>query len=843
MKRPKPRILLLIAVLLVLGEGAAGYWTLLNPGSLWVRWARAAFPSRIAMITFGLYPNAEELPTFREKGCEQDVTLLQPRLPDEKQLAEHTATLDASFPGQKEDSNSRKALHPTLAARLHDGYFQIPADGSWKTVYVAGVDIGPATPGHFATEPPVDPAVYASWFNKIGEMGANSIRVYTLLPPGFYRALLDYNRSHPQRPLYLFQEIWLEAPAGGDLFDADFTADYQKEVRDVVDAVHGKANIPFRPGHASGLFTADVSSYVLGWVIGREMEPHVVVITNRRHPGLKDFAGRFLSVQGANATELWLTMLMDEALRYEVSRYNWERPICFVNWPPLDPLTHPSTMPHREEMRLREKELGQVFAPLTTVPDDLDVVSLDEEKITPLRDDPAGFFAMYHIYPTWPDFIFLDPAYRTAKDDAGQNAYWGYLKALRAHYRKTPVLVGEYGLSTSIGVAHFSPDGMNQGGFSELQQGQLLARLTEDIKKGGYAGGMIFEWLDEWWKHNWIAVDFEIPFHRKALWHNDLDPEQSYGLMKFVPANHRRWKELWSASAPAVVSDQSAPSGHLGKIVGVQASWDPSALYLDLQTNLPTGERPDWSRMRYFVALNTCGFPCGSGRLAGAGNVEVRDGANFLVSISGPSQTKLLIAHNYNPYRKVPLGKSGITTIEIPRNLKVALDPRGLFEEQFVETNRRTYGENGAVYPSVEYSRSLLHYGDFSLHASDYDSLGQFFFDTSTGMIRLRLSWGLLLALDPSEGLVYTGTDSHNKPVGVVSRKIQIAVAAAELQGAGGAVVPFQIVARKFSGKVIEQELAMPWPTWSYVPWKAVSKRSFPAVQAVFRKVTAHFSD
>jgi len=88
MKPPKPRILLLIVALLALGGGAAGYWILLSPGSIWVRWARAAFPARITLITFGPYPSAKELRNFREKGGKYVVSLLDPRLPYEKELIE-----------------------------------------------------------------------------------------------------------------------------------------------------------------------------------------------------------------------------------------------------------------------------------------------------------------------------------------------------------------------------------------------------------------------------------------------------------------------------------------------------------------------------------------------------------------------------------------------------------------------------------------------------------------------------------------------------------------------------------------------------------------------------------
>ena len=88
MKTPKPRILLLIVALLVVGGGAAGYWILLSPGSIWVRWAQAEFPSRITRISFGPYPTATELRDFKAKGGKYVVSLLDPRLPYEKELIE-----------------------------------------------------------------------------------------------------------------------------------------------------------------------------------------------------------------------------------------------------------------------------------------------------------------------------------------------------------------------------------------------------------------------------------------------------------------------------------------------------------------------------------------------------------------------------------------------------------------------------------------------------------------------------------------------------------------------------------------------------------------------------------
>ena len=86
MKPPRAGIRIFVIALLVLGGAMAAYFALLNPGSVWVRWAQAAFPARITMISFGPYPSAKELRHFARQGGRYDVSLLDPRLPYEKEL-------------------------------------------------------------------------------------------------------------------------------------------------------------------------------------------------------------------------------------------------------------------------------------------------------------------------------------------------------------------------------------------------------------------------------------------------------------------------------------------------------------------------------------------------------------------------------------------------------------------------------------------------------------------------------------------------------------------------------------------------------------------------------------
>ncbi len=95
--------------------------------------------------------------------------------------------------------------------------FLVSVDGAWQEIFVKGVNISTSLPGKWFTEFPREEGIYLDWLKNIGQMHANSVRVYILLPPGFYRALLYYNIKHPAEPLWLFQEIWPEENPPGEV--------------------------------------------------------------------------------------------------------------------------------------------------------------------------------------------------------------------------------------------------------------------------------------------------------------------------------------------------------------------------------------------------------------------------------------------------------------------------------------------------------------------------------------------------------------------------------------------------------------------------------------------------
>ena len=58
-------------------------------------------------------------------------------------------------------------------------------NGTFSPFFVKGVDIGAAKPGYWPGEFGITEEDYLRWFQLIGELHANTIRVYVPQMPGF----------------------------------------------------------------------------------------------------------------------------------------------------------------------------------------------------------------------------------------------------------------------------------------------------------------------------------------------------------------------------------------------------------------------------------------------------------------------------------------------------------------------------------------------------------------------------------------------------------------------------------------------------------------------------------
>ncbi len=411
--------------------------------------------------------------------------------------------------------SSAQALR--LPFRAEGGQFRLENGAS---LTVKGVNLGMALPGRFATEFPEERGFYDRWLRLIAAMNANTVRLYTVAPPVFYRALRDYNLAHPGAPLYLIQGVWTEPPEGDD-YHGPFKATFLGEAYRALDLLHGQAVVEARPDQASGAYEADVSPWLLGLILGREWEPASVSSFNARPDAPRRYEGRFLRVGESSAMEAWLAEVMDRVSLYHFEHFKQQTPIAFVNWLTIAPRDGPAADGAPPGAQPDEQGAFLYGADATVV---------DAATITPTAAFLAGHFASYHAFPYYPDYLSLDPDYSRHP----RSNYMAHLERLGAHHGDQAVLISEFGVPSSRGQSRSQPQGYHQGGNDEAAQAEIIAKLYSEVIDSGMAGGVVFAWLDEWFKRHWLYDALERPSDHLPRWHSVMNPEQNYGLVGFA---------------------------------------------------------------------------------------------------------------------------------------------------------------------------------------------------------------------------------------------------------------------------------------------------------------------
>lgn len=429
----------------------------------------------------------------------------------------------------KEKQQTYASAEGPYNARIHDNTFEVWRNNKWESLTIKGVNIGMGKPGYFPGEAAITEEEYYRWFKHIKEMNSNTIRVYTLQPPGFYRALKHFNEGKKE-PLYVMHGVWIEEAALADSLDAygePTLSQFKAEMERLVDVVHGNRYVPFVAGHAHGMYDTDVSEYISAWIIGIEWYQHMVVNTNQKYATIGQYQGEFFETKDAAPFEHWLAEQMDTLTKYQYEKYQWLTPMSFTNWVTTDILKH-------------EDEPDE----------DEDIVGVNPNVIyTKGAMKGPGQFASYHVYPYYPDFFNYDEHYLNFIDHRGEkNSYAGYLRDLHEAHRM-PILIAEFGVPASRGKTHDNVYGFSQGFNSEKEQGEIIRHLFEDIMAEDLLGGLVFTWQDEWFKRTWNTVDYDDP-DRRPYWSNVQTNEQRFGLMAFdkhaveVDGQYDDWKDV-----------------------------------------------------------------------------------------------------------------------------------------------------------------------------------------------------------------------------------------------------------------------------------------------------------
>ncbi len=624
-----------------------------------------------------------------------------------------------------------------------DEYLYAYDGENFNPVYLNGVNIGTGYPGHYPGELIISEDTYYSWFDKIAAMNCNCIRVYTMMKPDFYNALYRYNEENEEK-LYLLMGLWYneeELAETGDAFSTlnDTTSEAQK----VIDAIHGNAVIDERPGAASGKYESDVSQYVLGWIIGIEMDSAIVESTNQLHPDETGYDGKYMKTAQKSSIspfDTFLCELTDNIISYEAEKYQMLRPVSWVNWPTTDPLAHPV----------------EPYAAWE------DAATINVENLQAKDSFPAGTFASYHVYPYYPEFMMLEDKYTTYRDERGRiNTYEAYLKEISS-FHKIPVLIAEYGLPTSRGATNVNGYmHYDQGHITEDQQAVYLADMAQSIYDSGCCGGIAFAWQDEWYKRTWNTMDYSDP-GRRAFWSDVQTSEQSYGVMTFEPGEGETVVKIdgdfsdWNDATEIISGDEGT----------LLAKYDARYLYLCVKKY-----ELDISKERFVLPIDIT---------PKSGSMKYEDftfdiPADFVIDINGKEDTRVLVQTYYDRYAYAFGAYDNMFDQVSGKKKKKRFKKSKEFVPIYLCLSRKQIiEETKEVIDAKRIETGVLQYGNADPDSHEYNSLSDFC--SGQNFVEFRIPWGLLNFRDPSRRMAeddfWAGREMSNLEVDFIKAGI-----------------------------------------------------------------------
>ena len=622
---------------------------------------------------------------------------------------------------------------PQVPVRVQGRGFEIRRDDAWHPFEIRGVNMGSTVPGAFPNEGAIDEETYFRWFEMLGRMNANTLRIYQLHPPEFYTALCRYNAGAEQ-PLYLIQTVDLPERmmfSHGNLLEPEVHGPLFEETDQLVRALHG--DLVRTRGDRLEIYSSDASPYVIGYLLGIEWDELFVDFVCRLNADLPPYEGQYLSAApSATPFESFLARWGDHLLSLEMDLYRHQKMITFCNWPDTDPF--------RNELSARTNT-DQRNEP------DLEVM-VDTEHILPSDAFHAGIFASYNVYPYYPLFLQYGP-YTYETDSQGRsNPYLVYLRTL-VDYHSVPVLISEYGAPSSRAMAHDDVwQGRTHGRLSEQQQAQVLLSLYRDIRQAGCAGSLLFSWQDEWYKRTWNEELISDPDGR-AFWSNPESAEQCFGLLAFEPGDG---------------SVQRYPDGDLGEWTEEHRIASRDGLQLSMQSDekyvyfLVEGFDPEVGATIALDTLPEAGLTRHRGQ-------EFGSGADFLLQFSPNAGGRLLVHDDYSLLLHSMSDK--LHTGSIPESV---LRLQKQHPDHWISMKPSPHFHvvqraGGSILSYLHQTLDIHDSGDLTPgngnpSAPDYNSNADYFLSGSS--LEIRIPWLLLNFRDPSRRLIVDGLERND---------------------------------------------------------------------------------
>lgn len=607
---------------------------------------------------------------------------------------------------------------------------------------IRGVNMGVGIPGHFSTEYAIDKETYLRWFRLIQEMGANTIRVYTILSGDFYEAVYEYNTNNPE-PLYILHGVWVNDYVQNshiDAYDDTFFQTFKNDCRTLVDVLHGrkKMNLGYGTSNANGSYTHDISPWVIGYILGVEWEDVTVAYTDHMRPTLNSYQGTYLyTTEDASPFEALLTEAGDKIISYESKKYKQQRLLAFSNWPTTDPFDYPES-------------IDQIF---------MKCARIDVEHIRSTGRFLSGQFASYHVYSYYPDYLNYYDSWKDTTpgsenyrlDNGDYNTYRAYLDMLNLHHTM-PVVISEFGVPTSRGRAQLDFNtARSQGYMSEQEQGHALAESYQDIIDAGCAGSIIFSWQDEWFKRTWNTMA-NVDLNNTAYWSDFQTNEQFFGLLSFDPG---REPGCYTDGLVDEWDDRDLVIQNNGYSLSMK--YDEKFLYFMIHK-----PGADLSEETLYIPVDVT--PMTGSYYSGYGDLRFDRPADFLIVLNGTDNSRILVQERYDAFHAVFAEDYGE---ENPH-----FDPPDKDSPVFqnIYLGLQLANQNAPEHldwKAKKFETGVLTYGNGNPDSADYNSVSDYLI--SGEYLELRLPWQLLNFSDASNMMVH---DDYYENYGIVNLKI-----------------------------------------------------------------------
>ncbi len=611
----------------------------------------------------------------------------------------------------------------TVSFRTNDDGLLCLEDGEWKSFEVRGVDLSASLPGEAATDFAADREDYLRWLEKISELGANTVRVYTIMDSDFYEAFYQFN-TEKESPLYLLQGLQVSDRANygsEDAYDEDFRELLIQSGQTAVDVIHGRRLITSEgAGNLSGtgIYRRDISRWVMGYLVGNEWDSGNIAYTDNStlHPG--SYQGTYFTTEpDAGRFEAMLAEVMDRITEYETTKYKTQRLISFINDPSNDPFEY-NTLYATRFFKYNQ---------------------IDAENIKPTEALSSGYFAAYRLNRFNDDFTdYFTPEQKqelgSILEDLDTSAvYSGYLDLL-ARYHSIPVVAAGFGFSTAR-----TPVYEGEEPLTEQEQGESIVEVCRDAADAGWSGVFVSTWQDVWerrtWNTGYATLDSLLP-----VWQDVQSDGQSYGLLQFTLQENPVClvdgrTDDWTEEDEILSGDDRTVSMKYDEkylyFLAEMSGFDPEAdtLYLPVDTTPQSGST--YCENYDLTFSRACDF------------VICIAGEESRVVVQERYET-LWAVHAYETDRADPYETIREKDSPVFRPIRLLVQ-----REDPVPASASV----GGWIASPVYETGRLREGNADPESSSYDSLADFHY-TENG-VEIRIPWELLNFGDPAERMIH----------------------------------------------------------------------------------------